>query len=174
FLAMAVACVPPVGLVFANPRFVLLAATAAALLGVRAAGRRLPATDDPSIDDARRWIIDALPALVLGGMLVVVSSEAWQHARLGVEDPLRAGWLGQMALSCAWSGFAAAALALGFRLRAPTLRVFALLLFGVTVAKLLLVDLARVQQIYRVASFLVLGVTLFAASWLYHRPGARR
>ncbi len=172
-LAMAVACAAPTGLVLANPRFLLLAATGAALLGVRVVARRLPPSSDASVGELRRWIGDATPALVVVGLLIAVSSEAWQHARLGVEDPLRAGWLGQMALTCAWSAFAAAALAVGFRLRAPTLRLFALALFGVTVAKLLIVDLARVQQIYRVASFLVLGVTLFATSWLYHRPGRR-
>jgi hypothetical protein len=123
---------------------------------------------------SRGLVLTALPSNAARPGGRVLSGEAWQHARIGIEDPQRAGWLGQMALSCAWSGFAAAALVVGFRFRAPALRVFALLLFGVTTAKVMIVDLGRVEQIYRVASFLVLGVLLFGASWLYHRPGARR
>jgi uncharacterized membrane protein len=174
FLALSVAFLPPwPGLAFANPRFLVLALTGALLVGLRVCTRRLPAVEDVSLGELRETIGSALPPLVVIGLLAVVSSEAWQHARLGVDDPLRAQWLGQAALSCAWSGFAAVTLAVGFRLRMTALRVFALGLFGATIVKVLLCDMGRVEQIYRVTSFLVLGVLLFATSWLYHRSARR-
>jgi uncharacterized membrane protein len=52
----------------------------------------------------------------------------------------------------------------------PTrLRFAALMLFGITALKLVIVDMARVNQIYRIVSFLVLGLLMIGASYLYHR-----
>ncbi len=174
-VSLGVALLPPApALVFVNPRFALLVATAGALIGLWRCERRLAVSSDPSCLELRRWVRVVTPAVVVAGLFLAVTIEAWQQASAGVDDPVRASWLVQAALSCAWSAFAAAALAVGFRLRVTALRVYALALFGVTVAKVAIVDLGRVEQIYRVASFLVLGLLLFTASWLYHRGGARR
>ena len=48
-------------------------------------------------------------------------------------------------------------------------RLVALGLFGLTAAKLVLVDLAVLRQIYRIVSFLVIGLLMIGASYLYHR-----
>jgi uncharacterized membrane protein len=79
----------------------------------------------------------------------------------------------QMALSVAWSAYAAVLVGLGFRLRARALRVAGLGLFAVTIGKVLVVDLAHVEQLYRVGSFLALGLLLVAAGGLY-ATSARR
>jgi uncharacterized membrane protein len=108
--------------------------------------------------------------LVAGAALwVLVTREAWVHPRLGVEDALRARWLGHATVTCAWSALAAATLGVGFARRWPPVRVIALALFGLTAAKVLLVDLARVGQAYRVLSLVVVGALLLITSWLYHR-----
>jgi uncharacterized membrane protein len=48
-------------------------------------------------------------------------------------------------------------------------RIVALLLFGATVLKVFLVDMANVETAYRILSFVVLGLLLIGASYLYHR-----
>jgi uncharacterized membrane protein len=48
-------------------------------------------------------------------------------------------------------------------------RLCALALFGVTSLKLVIVDMANVRDIYRIISFLVLGLLMIGASYLYHR-----
>jgi uncharacterized membrane protein len=55
-------------------------------------------------------------------------------------------------------------------------RYGALGLFGLTVVKVFLADLAAVSTVYRVVSFLVLGIVLLGVSALYQkiqRPAGR-
>ena len=56
----------------------------------------------------------------------------------------------------------------------PVLRLVALGLFGVTALKLVLFDLARAEEIYRIVSFMGLGLLMIAASYLYHRMEKKR
>jgi uncharacterized membrane protein len=53
--------------------------------------------------------------------------------------------------------------------RSPGLRLGAIALFGLAVAKVLVVDLSALDAIYRILSFLVLGAVLLVASFLYAR-----
>jgi uncharacterized membrane protein len=78
-------------------------------------------------------------------------------------------WLGQMALSVLWSVYAAVLMAIGFLRRAAALRWAALGLFGVTVVKVMMVDMAVLQQLYRIIAFFVLGLLLLLVAWGYHR-----
>jgi uncharacterized membrane protein len=73
----------------------------------------------------------------------------------------------QVAISIVWSVYAVACVALGFAVRVAGLRYFGLALFGLTVAKVMLVDLSRVQTGYRIVSFLGLGLLLLGTSVLY-------
>jgi uncharacterized membrane protein len=75
----------------------------------------------------------------------------------------------QMALSVVWAVYAAVILAVGFRLRNSAVRWAALLLFAVTLAKVVIVDMAGLPGFYRVATFLVLAVMMAAAAWAYQR-----
>ena len=88
----------------------------------------------------------------------------------------RVEWRTQVGLSLLWTFYAAAALAGGFVRGTPVVRYGALALFGLTVIKVFLVDLAAVSSVYRVVSFLVLGVALLGVSALYQksqRPAGR-
>lgn len=58
-------------------------------------------------------------------------------------------------------------LALGFRYRMKVLRVSGLLLLGLVIARLLFIELASVDTIYRILSFIGAGVVLLVASLAY-------
>jgi uncharacterized membrane protein len=78
-------------------------------------------------------------------------------------------WLGQMALSVLWAAYAAALAAFGFARRVAAARWAALALFAFTIVKAMLVDLAQLQQLYRIVVFFVLGILLLLVAWGYHR-----
>jgi len=78
-------------------------------------------------------------------------------------------WLGQMALSVLWAAYATALAAAGFVRRSASLRWAALVLFALTIIKAMLVDIAQLQQLYRIIVFFVLGVLLLLVAWGYHR-----
>jgi uncharacterized membrane protein len=95
---------------------------------------------------------------------------AARAARLKVtEDYLHQKWLGQMALSVLWSLYAAVLAAVGFMRRTAAIRWAALSLFALTVIKVMLIDIAVLQQLYRIIAFLVLGLLLLVVTWGYHR-----
>jgi uncharacterized membrane protein len=75
----------------------------------------------------------------------------------------------QLALSIGWSIVAIGLCATGFRLRSHRLRMIGLALFAATALKLVVVDLGALDQVYRVLSFLAVGLLMIGASWLYHR-----
>ena len=64
-------------------------------------------------------------------------------------------------------------IALGFNRQSVVLRYLALCLLGLTVAKLFAVDLLTLDGIYRITGFIVLGLVLLAASFLYNRARRR-
>lgn len=74
----------------------------------------------------------------------------------------------QMAYSLWWSIYAIAILVIGFVCSRASLRYFAIAIFAVTLVKLFLVDMQYVDAIYRILSFLGLGVLLVAAAWFYN------
>jgi uncharacterized membrane protein len=78
-----------------------------------------------------------------------------------------------MGLSILWTLYAFAAMGIGIQRRLAALRLGAIGLFALTVAKVFLVDLGRLDAGYRILSFVVLGVLLILASFLYTRYRAR-
>jgi hypothetical protein len=75
----------------------------------------------------------------------------------------------QVGVSVAWAVYAAALVALGFWRRSAPTRWTGLAVFALTLAKVFLVDIARLSAAHRIGSFLVLGVLLVGASFLYQR-----
>jgi uncharacterized membrane protein len=74
-----------------------------------------------------------------------------------------------MGLSILWTLYAFAAMGIGLQRRHSALRFGAIGLFALTVAKVFLVDLGRLDAGYRILSFVVLGGLLILASFLYTR-----
>jgi len=106
-------------------------------------------------------------------LFVLLSCETFLYFRETIADRERAKWISQMSLSVTWGAYAIAMLSIGFWRKVRSLRLTALGLFGLTALKLVLVDMAKVQEVYRIVSFLVLGVLMIGASYLYHRVEKR-
>ena len=101
--------------------------------------------------------------------LIVLSLETYVYCRTTIQDYLEARWMGRMSLSAVWATYAVGSLCVGVRRKIRPLRLAALGLLGITAVKLLMIDMSRVQQSYRIVSFVVLGLMTIGASYLYHR-----
>jgi uncharacterized membrane protein len=73
------------------------------------------------------------------------------------------------AISVLWALCSVALVVVGFQRNQVRLRQCALGLFAVTVLKVFIVDLARVSTPFRIVSFIMLGLMLIGASYLYYR-----
>jgi uncharacterized membrane protein len=73
------------------------------------------------------------------------------------------------AWSALWMIYGGALMAIGFRRRNSYLRWLALILLGVTVVKVFGYDLSELRRIYRILSFIALGVLLLAISFAYQK-----
>ncbi|MCR4317569.1 MAG: DUF2339 domain-containing protein [Planctomycetes bacterium] len=72
-------------------------------------------------------------------------------------------------ISVLWTVYAIALMILGFARNSSLLRRLSFALFALTLVKVGLLDLARVDTPFRIVSCLVLGLMLIGASYLYHR-----
>jgi uncharacterized membrane protein len=71
--------------------------------------------------------------------------------------------------SAIWLLYGAAMMTFGFWKRDAFVRWQALVLMAVTIAKVFTYDTWNLQQVYRILSFIGLGVVLMAISYVYHR-----
>jgi uncharacterized membrane protein len=121
--------------------------------------------------------LDQLARIVagLGGVLLVLlvlSLDTYQSftARMTAEaDREHLQKAANTSLSVLWAAYAALILTLGFRLKSQPLRWTALGLFGVTLTKVVFVDMADLPGLYRVVAFFVLSVLMGAAAWGYQK-----
>jgi uncharacterized membrane protein len=107
--------------------------------------------------------------------LVLLAAEFVAHAELsdvgaGTREDLR--FRAQLWISMSWAAYAAALLGAGFLRRHVPLRWAGLGVFLIALAKVFIVDLAGLTQVYRIGSFLGLGLALVGASFLYQRTRA--
>jgi len=111
-----------------------------------------------------RWLrsgfLWALTGVLLFGLLLLEQA-AFMHDYLPVAS--------FAATSIYLGAFAAGLVALGFGLRLAMLRRLGIALFGLTLLKVLISDMARASTPWRILSFVLLGVLLIGASFLYHR-----
>jgi uncharacterized membrane protein len=121
-------------------------------------------------------VVALLAALVLFLAQITAEIDRWGDlAPLGEATRRQLQFRAQVGISAAWALYAATLVALGFRFGRTPLRWAGLGLFGLTVLKVFLGDMAELDTSYRVGSFLVLGVLLVGASYLYQRmrqPGS--
>src|SRR5499427_2878103 len=118
-----------------------------------------------------------------GAVLLFVLSQAWTRyqnvslreargvGRSGLAAEIR--WKTQVGLSVLWTIYAGLTLAWGFLRRSTALRYAALGLFGFVILKVFVVDLASVKTLYRMLSFLILGVVLLLVGLLYQKASRR-
>jgi uncharacterized membrane protein len=128
----------------------------------------------------RKQVFEPIPILAIlliaiATLWFVMSIETYTFfaARAAVqrlsEDASHELWLGQMALSVLWSIYAGVLAAVGFMRRSAAVRWTALAFFALTVIKAMLVDIAQLQQLYRIIVFLVLGLLLLLVAWGYQK-----
>jgi uncharacterized membrane protein len=150
---------PPDGLIAGatdlGPAVLGLGAVAASALGCAFAL--------PGSDPVRRALTAAGPgvALYLASLVVVALSPSAPDGG-AVQQ-------GQLQLSALWSITGVAVLVLGLRCGSRELRLAALGLLGLAVGKVFLYDLAALTSVYRVGSFLGLGLLLLFAALAYQR-----
>ena len=108
-------------------------------------------------------------------LLFTLSMEisAFWELRRGVGGSADAELAKQMMLSATWAAYAAALTAAGIRRQYAPARYLAIVIFGATVLKVFLVDFSQLDSVYRIASSVVLGLLLLAASYLYQRQNDR-
>jgi uncharacterized membrane protein len=85
------------------------------------------------------------------------------------DDARRLIWAGQLTLSLLWSVYAGALTASGFRYQLRALRIAGLVLFGITLLKALVIDMAELREFYRIVALLILGLILLGVAWKYQR-----
>jgi uncharacterized membrane protein len=102
-------------------------------------------------------------------LFVWLNVETYLFTVKSIHAAQQARWAAHMAISLVWGLYASALLIFGFAKRVRLARFSALALFGVTALKLVFVDLADEKEVYRIVSFVVLGLLIIAASYLYHR-----
>jgi uncharacterized membrane protein len=75
--------------------------------------------------------------------------------------------LKQLSLSGVWLVYSISLMGIGLWRRVRSLRVIAIVLFGVTILKIFIYDLSFLETLYRIFSFIGLGVVLLLVSYLY-------
>jgi uncharacterized membrane protein len=130
------------------------AVAAAALAGARMA---------PAGSRLRRHLVGASAGTLL--YLASLAVVAWAPGASADALLLQ----GQLQLSALWAVAGIVALVVGLRLDMREVRLAALGLLGATAAKVFLYDLAALTSVYRVASFIGLGLVLLVAAFAYQR-----
>jgi uncharacterized membrane protein len=129
--------------------------------GFFALGDRLPARIVPLL-----WV--GAGFLLIAGVtneLVRLMEQSHLDAKV---IPLASG----LSVSAWWAACAGALVVFGFYRTLAAVRIAGLLVAGLAIIKVLFFDLANLDQLYRVASFVVLGVVLLCVAYLYHRQAA--
>ncbi len=125
------------------------------------------------VDERVTKLVIALLAAFTFWLLISIETQTYFSGRALAEkisaDAAHQRWLGQMALSVLWAAYAAALAAFGFLRGVAAMRWAALALFALTIVKAVLVDIAQLQQLYRIIVFAVLGILLLLVAWGYHK-----
>jgi uncharacterized membrane protein len=122
--------------------------------------------------DQREWLLGpAFLALANGLTLWLLSAEVITSVGSDFFAVPRgiAGNVTSLSLSILWGSYAALLMVLGIARRWRWVRLAGLALLAVPVAKLFLYDVFELDQGYRVAAFLSLGVILVSGGFLYQR-----
>jgi len=155
-----------------NARFATFLVAIAILAGIVAAGERYASEKE-------------MPFVKMAGIalnllaLVALTSEAndyfsrqiagtYQHQ--GMYETMRQLEIARdFSFSAIWIIYGAAMMVIGFWKRSAFIRWQAMVLLAVTIGKVFLYDSRKLQQGYRILSFIALGILLMAISYAYHR-----
>ena len=131
-------------------------------------------TVDQALDRLQRrlrvtllWLAGAI-GLYGASLAILELFELLRHGTL--ESDFQSG---HTAVSAAWGLLGLVLLYLGLRRRSRPLQLGGFALFGVSLAKLFLYDLAQLSSVTRALSFLAVGAVLLLAGFFYQRLSAR-
>ena len=153
------------GWLYVNLRFVAALAGVGLFFGHGFVLRRFEDLQVPAV--AKSAFSSFVAAVIL--LFVWLNVETYIFTVKYMSTVQQARWAAHMGISLVWGVYASGLLVFGFAKQVRVARLSALGLFGVTALKLVFVDLAGVQEVYRIVSFVVLGLLIIAASYLYHR-----
>ena len=111
----------------------------------------------------------------LSMLLLVTAAVAFLYAvSLGIVDVIQGDQVersqtAQVVLSVFWASVGLVAIVVGLVQDVRELRYGGLVLLGLGVAKLFVYDLSELEQLYRVLSFIVVGLFLLAGAYAYQR-----
>jgi len=147
-----------------------IGAATIALMAIALVSLRM-ASAQPPADPGRRWLlgIAATALLYLASVAIVTAFQPAAGTTAEAVVDLSVQQQGQMLLSALWCVVGVVALIVGLKHKQPALRSIALAWLLLTVGKVFLYDLATLTSIYRVISFIVLGVLLLAGAFAYQR-----
>jgi uncharacterized membrane protein len=156
---------------FFNPAFGTWLAVIA-LLAVAVRLTRDVRRDPQSLDHALRVVTAMAAVVMLFGLLTAETQQTFaQRATIAraANDAAAAEaarLAGGLAVSVLWTAFATGLLAAGLGARSRALFYAGYALFAVTAGKVVLWDLATLETLYRMLSFLALGALLMAGAYL--------
>ena len=135
--------------------------------------RRLRQEKEKLADEEREII---LPVLFVGNSIMLLwalSLEVLDYYNQKILiDQLPGGYydnLKNVSLSISWLLYAVISLGLGITWKQQTLRLCALVLFGLVVVKVFLYDTVSLNNLYRFVSYITLGIILLFTGYLYNR-----
>ena len=119
-------------------------------------------------EDAKRFAVQG--TLVIANLMTLgwLSQEARFEMGRTVE-PLRIYEATQFVLSAIWGIYSAALIAVGVAVKQRWARYLGLATFGLTVVKMVTVDLWQLETLQRTIAFVGLGVLMISCSFLYNR-----
>ncbi len=132
-----------------------------------------------------KTLVGGISLIIVALMLVLLTSETrdffeqkicsveklmideWSHDLEAQVNSLRN--MQQLSLSGVWLLYSIMLMVVGLWRRNRRIRLVAIGLFGVTILKIFVYDLSFLQTLYRICSFMGLGVILLAVSYLYQK-----
>jgi uncharacterized membrane protein len=129
------------------------------------------------------WLNDAIGIVQVAVVLVVfvlLTSETRDYFQKGIAllagqdgfataERSRLASLQQISLSGVWLLYSVVLMSLGIWRRFRGMRFAAIGLFGITILKIFIYDLSFLETLYRIFSFIALGVILLAVSYAYQK-----
>lgn len=131
----------------------------AAIIGFLLFAFRRLSTNNETTGNIRQWLGGAALVLLFTFLSLEINSMLYQYV-----PGLRSG-----GVSILWSIFGLSLVFAGIKRQISALRLVGLALFALVAWKVFFIDLARLDQIYRIIAFIVLGMLALGGAFFYMR-----
>jgi len=130
--------------------------------------------EDDQIQNIGRIAAVALNILALRALTLEVEDYYSREMSAGTGNRVLINWTDiriarDFTYSALWMGYGALLMAVGFWRKSAFIRWQALILLALTTTKVFVYDTQELERIYRILSFVVLGILLLAVSFAYQR-----